>query len=196
MNVILLEKIGKLGNVGDTANVKAGYARNYLFPFGKAIAATKTNLAEFEGRRAELMAAHNTNVAASQARADKVAGNSIVIEVNAGDEGRLFGSVGTKDIADAINEVAPAGEVTKSEVQLPHGVIRSTGEYEVTIDFGHDVMTIIALSVVTKQSVSDVSDDGMIEDAFEDESEDEQASAEEEVAAPNSAPEKDGKDSE
>lgn len=169
MNVILLEKIGKLGSIGDTASVKAGYARNFLFPFGKAIPATKNNMADFESRRAELMAAHNTNVAASQARADKVSGVSLVIEVNAGDEGKLFGSVGTKDIADAINEAAPKGEVIKSEVQLPHGVIRTTGAYEVMIDFGYDVTIEVAVSVVSKQSASDVSDDGVIEDAFDDE---------------------------
>jgi len=170
MNVILLEKIGKLGNVGDTASVKSGYARNYLYPFGKAIPATKANLADFDSRREELMAAHNANVAASQARAKKIEGVSLTIEVNASDEGSLFGSVGTRDIADAINEAAKNADVSKSEVQLPHGVIRSIGDYQVAIDFGYDVVSEIAVSVVTKESASDVSDDGIIDDAFADDS--------------------------
>ena len=145
MNVILLEKVGKLGNVGDVANVKAGYARNYLFPFGIAIPATKDNLAQFESRKAELMAAHNTKLAAAQARAAKVDGLQITIEVNAGDEGKLFGSVGTKDIAEAVN--AMGGDITKSEVQMPHGVIREVGEYEITIDLNYDVLAQVKLKV-------------------------------------------------
>jgi len=149
MNVILLEKVGKLGNVGDVANVKSGYARNYLIPFQKAIPATKENLAEFEQRRSELMAAHDSKVAAAQQRAGKIDGLSLTIEVNASDEGKLFGSVGTKDIAEAI--VAAGGETEKSEVQLPYGVIRETGSYEVVIDLGYDIQATINL-VVTSQT--------------------------------------------
>ena len=104
MNVILLEKIGKLGEIGDTTSVKAGYARNFLFPQGKAMPATKTNLVHFEERKTELLAAHNQKTGEMQKRADKVKGLELRIEVNASDEGSLFGSVGTKDIADAINE--------------------------------------------------------------------------------------------
>jgi large subunit ribosomal protein L9 len=147
MNVILLEKVGKLGNVGDVANVKSGYARNYLFPSGIAIPATKNNLADFEGRRAELMAAHNEKLAAAQKRASKINGISLTIEVNASDEGKLFGSVGTKDITDAIN--AAGGEVSKSEVQLSHGVIRETGSYEVNLDLGYDVLAAVKIEIVT-----------------------------------------------
>jgi len=145
MNVILLEKVGKLGSIGDVADVKAGYARNYLFPSGIAIPATKENLAQFEHRKADLMAAHNEKVAAAQARAGKIEGLSIVIEVNASDEGKLFGSVGTKEIAEAIVEAG--GETDKSEVQLPNGAIRETGSYEVVIDLGSDVHATINLSV-------------------------------------------------
>ncbi|MFM1896068.1 MAG: hypothetical protein RLZZ385_1142 [Pseudomonadota bacterium] len=145
MNVILLEKVGKLGNVGDVANVRAGYARNYLFPFGIAIPATKDNLAQFESRKAELMAAHNAKLAAAQVRASKIDGLQITIEVNAGDEGKLFGSVGTKDIAEAIN--AAGGDTTKAEVQLPHGVIRAVGDYDITIDLNYDVLAVVKLSV-------------------------------------------------
>jgi ribosomal protein L9 len=96
MNVILLEKMANLGEIGDTANVKSGFARNFLFPKGKAIPASKQNLADFEGRRAELMAAHDSNVAAAQKRQAVVADASLNMQVNASDEGKLFGSVGTQ----------------------------------------------------------------------------------------------------
>ncbi len=146
MNVILLEKVGRLGNVGDTASVKAGYARNFLFPFGKAIPATKTNLVDFEARRAELMAAHNAKVAVSQQRAVKVKNLRVAIAVNAGEEGKLFGSVGTRDIADAVT--AAGAEIDKSEVRLPNGAIREVGEYSITIDLGHEVEEIVTVAVV------------------------------------------------
>ncbi|MBL4819928.1 MAG: 50S ribosomal protein L9 [Gammaproteobacteria bacterium] len=145
MNIILLEKVGKLGNVGDVANVKAGFARNYLFPSGIAIPATKTNLADFEHRRADLMAAHNEKLGVAQGRADKINGMSITIKVNASDEGRLFGSVGTKDISEALN--AEGGDITKSEVQLPHGAIRETGNFDISLDLGFDVETTISLTI-------------------------------------------------
>jgi large subunit ribosomal protein L9 len=146
MNVILLEKVGRLGNVGDTASVKAGYARNFLFPFGKAIPATKTNMVDFEARRAELMAAHNAKVAVSQERAVKLKDLRIAIAVNAGEEGKLFGSVGTRDIADAVT--ATGAEIDKSEVRLPNGAIREVGEYSITIDLGHEVEETITVAVV------------------------------------------------
>ncbi len=171
MNVILLEKIGKLGEIGDTASVKAGYARNFLFPKGKAIPATKANLAEFEERKADLLAAHNEKVAASQARAAKVEGASLTIEVNASDEGKLFGSVGTREIADALNAKA-GSDVSKAEVLMPHGVIRELGTTELTIDLGHDVAAQITVNVVGLQSAADVSADGsIIEEVDESEAE-------------------------
>ena len=147
MNVILLEKVGRLGGVGDTASVKAGYARNFLFPTGKAIPATKTNLTDFEARRAELMAAHNEKVAAAQARADKIKGLRVEIEVNAGDEGKLFGSVGTKDIADAANAAA-GSDLVKSEIRLPIGAIREIGDYEISVDLGSEIEETITVAVV------------------------------------------------
>ncbi len=147
MNVILLEKVGRLGGVGDTASVKAGYARNFLFPTGKAIPATKTNLTDFEARRAELMAAHNEKVAAAQARANKLKELRVEIAVNAGDEGKLFGSVGTKDIADAANAAA-GSDLVKSEIRLPIGAIREIGEYEISIDLGYEVEAVITVAVV------------------------------------------------
>ena len=167
MNVILLEKIGKLGEIGDTASVKAGYARNFLFPKGKAIPATKANLAEFEERRADLLAAHNKKVAASQARAAKIDGASLIIEVNASDEGKLFGSVGTREIADALNAQA-GSDVSKAEVLMPHGVLRELGITELTIDLGHDVAAQITVNVVGLQSAVDVSADGSIIEEVDD----------------------------
>jgi large subunit ribosomal protein L9 len=146
MNVILLEKVGRLGSVGDTASVRPGYARNFLFPSGKAVPATKTNLADFETRRAELLAAHNEKVAESQARAAKLKELRVAISVNAGDEGKLFGSVGTRDIADAVN--ATGAEITKAEVRLPNGAIREVGEWLVTIDLGYEVEEVITVAVV------------------------------------------------
>ncbi|MDP1931069.1 MAG: 50S ribosomal protein L9 [Gammaproteobacteria bacterium] len=147
MNVILLEKVGKLGAVGDTAAVKAGYARNFLFPTGKAIPATRTNLENFEVRRAELLAAHNQKVAAAQGRAAKLKELRVAIAVNAGEEGKLFGSIGTRDIADAIN-TAVGSDLNKSEVRLPNGALREVGEYVITIDLGYEVEEVITLAIV------------------------------------------------
>jgi large subunit ribosomal protein L9 len=148
MEVILLEKVGRMGNVGDKVNVKSGYARNFLFPFSKAIPATKENLADFEARKAELLKIAAGKLAAAQARADKLGGLSVTIEANAGDEGKLFGSIGTRDIADAITAAGHA--VEKSEVLLPDGALRETGEYEVDLSLGSDVIVTIKLAVVAQ----------------------------------------------
>jgi large subunit ribosomal protein L9 len=123
--------------------------------------ATKTNLVHFEERKTELLAAHNQKTGEMQKRADKVKGLELRIEVNASDEGSLFGSVGTKDIADAINEKV-GSDLNKSEVMLPHGVIRALGEYEVAIDFGYDVGETVKLVVAGLQSDADISDDGSV----------------------------------
>jgi large subunit ribosomal protein L9 len=149
MEVILLEKVGRVGNVGDKINVKAGYARNFLFPFAKAIPATKENLADFEARKAELLKAAATKLAAAQARADKINGMAVRIEANAGDEGKLFGSIGTRDIADAVT--AAGQKVEKSEVLLPTGALRETGEYDIALSLGSEVTTTIKLSIVAVQ---------------------------------------------
>jgi large subunit ribosomal protein L9 len=161
MNVILLEKIGKLGEIGDTASVKSGYARNFLFPQGKAIPATKANLTEFEGRKTELLAKYDAKVAESQRRAKLVNGVSLSIEVNASDEGHLFGSVGTREIADAVNALA-GSDIAKREVLLPNGAIRELGAIEVALDLGHDIRATISLAVVSLKSAAGVSEDGSI----------------------------------
>ncbi|MFT3931925.1 MAG: 50S ribosomal protein L9 [Spongiibacteraceae bacterium] len=148
MQVILLEKVGRLGNLGDQVNVKPGYGRNFLIPFGKAVAATKANIAEFEQRRAELEAAAAERRGAAEARAAKLVELVVTIAANAGDEGKLFGSIGTRDIADAITAAGVA--VEKSEVRLPNGVIRETGEFQVDVQLHSDVMQAVTLRVVAE----------------------------------------------
>ena len=146
MNVILLERFGNLGDIGDEVAVKAGFARNYLIPQGKAVRATTANRAVFEERRADLERAANEQLAEAQARAAKLEGLALTIVVKAGEEGKLYGSVGTQDIADQVT--AEAIEVEKSEVRLPEGVIRSTGDYEIDLQLHSDVTVTIAVSVV------------------------------------------------
>jgi len=149
MEVILLEKVGKLGSIGDKVQVKAGFGRNFLIPQGKAVFATAENLAEFEARRAELEAAAAEQLRAAEARAEKLAAlDTIVIASHAGDEGKLFGSIGTRDIADAIT--AMGVEVTKSEVKLPEGALRETGEYDIDIQVHAEVTQPVKLNVVAE----------------------------------------------
>lgn len=149
MEVILLEKVGKLGSIGDKVNVKSGYGRNFLIPQGKAIFATAKNLADFESRRAELEAAAAEQKSAAEARGEKLAAlESVVITANAGDEGKLFGSIGTRDIADAIT--AAGVEIVKSEVKLPEGALRELGEYDIDIQLHAEVTQAVKLSVVAE----------------------------------------------
>ncbi|MBD1576319.1 MULTISPECIES: 50S ribosomal protein L9 [Vibrio] len=150
MQVILLDKIGNLGNLGDQASVKSGYARNYLIPQGKAVMATKANVEVFEARRAELEAKVAEQLAACQARADKVnALEAVVLASKAGDEGKLFGSIGTRDIADAIT--AAGVEVAKSEVRLPEGALRNIGEFDISIQLHSEVFAEVKLQVVAAE---------------------------------------------
>ena len=147
MEVILLENIGNLGGLGDKVNVKSGYGRNFLIPQGKAVAATADNLVEFEARRAELEATAAAVLAAAETRAEGINGVGLLtIEANAGEEGKLFGSIGTRDIADALT--AAGTEVDKSEVRLPDGALRELGEYEVSIQVHHDVTAMVVVAVV------------------------------------------------
>lgn len=146
MEVILLEKVGKLGDIGDVANVKAGFGRNYLIPQGKAVFATKENLAEFETRRAEFEAAAASRLTEAQKRADKLAEiGSVTIKAIAGDEGKLFGSVGTREIEEAIN--GAGGEISKSEINLPEGAIRSIGEFPVELGLHTDITQTVTILV-------------------------------------------------
>jgi len=150
MQVILLDKIGNLGGLGDQVNVKSGYARNFLIPQGKAVMATKSNVEMFEVRRAELEAKVAEQLTAAQARAEKVSAlEAVVIASKAGDEGKLFGSIGTRDIADAVSAAGVA--VVKSEVRLPEGALRTTGEFEVSIQLHSDVFATVNLSIVAAE---------------------------------------------
>ncbi len=149
MDIILLENIRNLGNLGEQVAVKAGYGRNFLLPQGKAVPATKDNIAMFEARRAELEAKAAEVLAAAQARAEKLAELSVTIAATAGDEGKLFGSVGTADIAAAITEAGI--ETAKREVRLPNGVIRSVGEYDVAMQLHPEVDVEIKVNVVAAE---------------------------------------------
>ena len=149
MQVILLDKIAHLGKVGDQVNVKSGFARNYLIPQGKAVMATAANIEHFEARRAELEEKAAQALAAAVDRAARLeALGSVTIASKAGDEGRLFGSIGTRDIADAIT--AKGVEVAKSEVRLPNGLIRTLGEHEVTFQFHGEVFSHLNVIIVSE----------------------------------------------
>ncbi len=148
MEVILLEKVGKLGVLGDKVVVKAGYGRNYLIPFSKAVPATKDNVAQFEVRRAELEKAAAEKLGEAKARAEKLNEYSVTIVSKSGDEGKLFGSIGVRDIADAIT--ASGVEVNKSEVRLPEGPVRNLGSFPITIHLHSDVEAVVTLSVVAE----------------------------------------------
>jgi large subunit ribosomal protein L9 len=148
MEVILLEKIANLGNLGDKVAIKTGYGRNYLIPQGKAVIATATKIAEFEVRRAELEKAAAEKLLAAQYRAVALAKLNVVISHKAGDEGRLFGSVGTHAIVEAITA---AGEtVEKHEVRLPNGAIRHLGDHDVTLHLHTDVNATIVIKIVAE----------------------------------------------
>jgi large subunit ribosomal protein L9 len=145
MEVILLEKIANLGTMGEKVNVKPGYGRNFLIPQGKAAAATVENIAEYEARRAELEKAAAEALAAAEARRDQLADKVITIASMAGEEGKLFGSVGTADIAHAITEAGVS--VERNEVRLPEGAFRAVGEYDVLIQLHTDVDATIKLQI-------------------------------------------------
>ena len=146
MQVILLDKIAKLGGLGDQVAVKAGYARNYLIPQGKAVMATKANIETFDARRAELEAKLAAGKAAAEERAAKQGElAAVVIASKSGDEGKLFGSIGTRDVAEAITAAGVA--VAKSEVRMGN-VLRNTGEYEVVVQLHADVKATVQIQVV------------------------------------------------
>ncbi len=150
MEVILLENIENLGSLGDKVSVKAGFARNYLVPHGKAKMATAANLAEFEARRVELESAAAEAKAHGEARQQAIAAlGAIEITAKVGSEGKLFGSIGTADIADAIS--AAGQEVEKREIRLPDGAIRSTGEHQIDIHLYTDTDTIVTINVVGEE---------------------------------------------
>lgn len=145
MEVILLEKVGKLGALGDRVTVKGGYARNFLLPQGRAVLANEANIAEFETRRAELEKAAQEQLDAATARAESLNGKTVAITAKAGDEGKLFGSIGTRDIAEAAEAAGLA--LDKSEVRLPEGPLRTTGEHEVQCQVHAEVFATITVAI-------------------------------------------------
>lgn len=149
MEVILLEKVHKLGALGDRVNVKPGFGRNYLIPSGKAVSATADNIAKFDARRAELEKQEQDALNEANARAEKLNETTVSIARKAGDEGKLFGSVGTADIAEAVS--ATGVELSKQEIRLPEGPIRSTGEIELDVQLHADVTATIKVNVVAEE---------------------------------------------
>ncbi|MES9858265.1 MAG: 50S ribosomal protein L9 [Sedimenticola sp.] len=145
MEVILLEKVDNLGGLGDKVAVKSGYGRNYLIPQSKAVAATKSNVEAFEARRAELETQAGEVLVTAEARKTKLEEVTVTVSRKAGDEGRLFGSVGTADIAAAVTEAGV--ELLKKEIRLPDGPFHTTGEFEVQVHLHSDVDATIKLVI-------------------------------------------------
>jgi large subunit ribosomal protein L9 len=148
MEIILLEKVPNLGSLGDKVTVRPGYGRNFLIPHGIAVASTPEKIKQFEERRADLEKKAADVLAAAEARAATIAALNVTIAHKAGDEGRLYGSIGTRDIADAATAQGVA--VEKGEVRLPNGAIRQVGEYEIGIQLHGDVTAVLKLAVVAE----------------------------------------------
>lgn len=148
MEIILLEKIANLGDLGDKVSVKAGYGRNYLVPQGRAVPATAEKLAEFEERRAELEKKAGKELGTAQSRAEEIEKLSIEIIQKAGEEGKLFGSVGTQTIAEAVTEAGVL--LHKREVRLPEGALRQTGDYEVDLQLHTDITAKLSLKIIAE----------------------------------------------
>jgi large subunit ribosomal protein L9 len=149
MQVILLERVQNVGELGDSVKVKSGYARNYLIPQGRAVIATPENLAEFEARRAELERQEAQVLAAVQARADALEGSEVTLSRKTGEEGKLFGSVGPQDVADALTEAGTP--VARHEVRLLNDTLRQVGEHEVGVHLHADVEASITVHIVAEE---------------------------------------------
>ncbi len=149
MEVILLEDVRNLGSLGSKVKVKRGFGRNYLIPQGKAVPATKENVVKFEERRAELEAIAKEKLSTAEKRKEQLEALSVVISAKSGDEGKLFGSIGTRDIAEAIT--AAGVDAAKAEVLLPEGTIRATGDYEIELQLHTDVLATVKLAVVSEE---------------------------------------------
>ena len=149
MQLILLQKVKNLGNLGDKVKVKPGYGRNYLVPQGKAVPATEASIAEFEKRRAEYEAKNNAVLGAAETRKAALEGAAVTIKANASPEGKLFGSVGPRDIAEAFS--AAGHPLEKSEVVMGEGPLRHTGEFEIHIHLHADVQTTVKVTVAADE---------------------------------------------
>ncbi|WP_119328983.1 50S ribosomal protein L9 [Cysteiniphilum halobium] len=148
MQVILKEKVENLGTLGTVVNVKPGYARNYLVPYGKAVQATEANIAVFEKQKAELQKLEAERLTTAKVKSEKISGQVFTIKAAAGDGGKLFGSVGTKEVADAIAAVGV--EVEKRHVRMPEGIIRSLGEYALSVHLHSDVDADIKVVIIAE----------------------------------------------
>lgn len=145
MEVILLEKVENLGSLGDRVKVRPGYGRNYLIPYGKAKPATPENIRYFEERKAELARKASEALEAAQQRAAQLAGLSVTIAAKAGEEGKLFGSIGTADIAEAVTQAGV--EIHRSEVRLPTGPLRMCGEFDIELHLHTDVDALVKVVI-------------------------------------------------
>jgi len=146
MQVILLEKVENLGSLGDLVNVKSGYARNFLMPYGKAKVATPANLEEFEKMKAKFEKVEKQKLDAASARATSLTDKTITMEANAGSEGKLFGSIGPEDVAAAIT--ASGTEVAKKEIRMPDGPLRNVGTFIIGVHLHTDVDVEVTVEVV------------------------------------------------
>ena len=146
MDVILLEKVANLGNIGERVKVKSGYGRNFLLPQGKATMATADNIAKFEARRAELEKQANDKLAEAQARAKKLEGFKLTLSAKAGSEGKLFGSVGTTDIAEGATRFGQS--MSRAEVRLPNGPIRTAGDHVVQVQLHTDIVVELPVTIL------------------------------------------------
>ena len=162
MQIILLQRIVNLGKLGETVDVKPGYGRNFLIPHGKALPATKANIEKFEARRAELEAEEAAEVATAQTRADALTDVNVIMRAKSGDEGKLFGSIGTRDIAEALTNSGL--EVDRAEIKLPEGTLRQIGEYNVDIQLHHDVTATILVTILSEDGDNDDLEEDEIDD--------------------------------
>lgn len=148
MQIILLENVANLGNLGEQVNVKAGYGRNFLIPQHKAVAATEENIKTFDARRAELQKVADEKLGVAQARAEKISALDITLSTKAGEEGKLFGSITVRDIADAAN--SRGIDIQKGEIKMPSGPIRELGEFEIKIQLHPDVTATLKVGVIAE----------------------------------------------
>ncbi|WP_434353573.1 50S ribosomal protein L9 [Psychrobacter sp. HD31] len=148
MQVILLQRIVNLGKLGETVDVKPGYGRNYLIPQGKALPATPKNIEVFEARRAELEAQEAEELAAANKRAEELKDVNVIMRAKTGEEGKLFGSIGTRDIAEALTKSGL--KVDRAEINLPEGSFRQVGEYNVNVQLHHDISTDITVTILSE----------------------------------------------
>ena len=148
MNIILLERVRNLGDLGEEVTVSPGYARNFLIPQGKAARATKENRAQFETQRSRLEHAAQERLGSAKERGEKLLGAAVTLAARASDEGRLYGSIGTREIADALTE--RVAEVSKAEVRMPEGAIRQVGEYDIELGLHTDVVVVVKVTVIAE----------------------------------------------